>query len=69
VELWYYSASSGSFSALETQRAIVYGVLQDRGAGGKRLMRRERHTMERDRTLSNAAVLYDVWDAYGTVTS
>lgn len=64
LEVWYYGAPSGSFSDLETQRGVIKGLFHDRGCGGRRLIRREVHTMERDRALGNAIVCYDVFDAY-----
>lgn len=62
LEVWYYDAPSGSYGNLETMRGVVKGLLHDRGANGGRLVRREVHTMERDRALANAIVCYDVYD-------
>lgn len=65
LEVWYYAPSSGSYATLESASQTVYGLLHDKLVNGRKLMRREQHTMERDRTLSNAAVAYDVYDAVG----
>lgn len=65
LEIWYYAPASGSYATLEAAQQTVYGLLHDKRVNGRKLMRREQHTMERDRTLSNAAVCYDVYDAIG----
>lgn len=65
LEVWYYAAGDGDFGDFEDAQRTVYGLLHDRTANNCRLMRREKHTQERDRTLSNAIVCYDVYDAVG----
>lgn len=64
LEVWYYDAPSGSYNNLETMRSTLKGLLHDRGCGGRRMIRREVHVMERDRSIGNALVCYDVYDAY-----
>lgn len=68
VEIWYYNAPSGTYTALETAQRTVYGALQDQVIGGNCYMRRDMQTMQRDRMLDNAPVIMDTYDATGLTT-
>lgn len=67
-EIALYADRGAGYTALLSAQQTIYGLLHDRQVGTARLRERERHTVERDRELDFACLVWSVYDAYGVLT-